>query len=293
MAFEQINRGTTANDGTGDNIREAFRKVNDNFDKTLEEVTTAGVERAYIINADGSQGTKATSDFGGSNSLKPFDMIKVNNGINGVVNYGSGAVSLLSSSYSFGNSLIKGISFTDILSSTSTAGSFSTLNYLNYSSIAFPFQIFKTYFAIGNTSLITDSRSFCGFVSSGFTINNINPSVAAQIAITNDSSENNLQIAYNQIGIGVTKIDLGSDFPARYVKGERLYKVQFEFKSTTSCEVKIKDLISGNSRTELVTEIVLTQNVVNTFSMSLNSNTTASATRLLFNHLIVQDNYDF
>jgi hypothetical protein len=65
MAFEQINRGTTANDGTGDNLREAFRKVNDNFDKTLEEVTTAGVERAYIINADGSQGTKATSEFGG------------------------------------------------------------------------------------------------------------------------------------------------------------------------------------------------------------------------------------
>jgi hypothetical protein len=63
MAFEQINRGTTANDGTGDNLREAFRKVNDNFDKTLEEVTTAGVERAYIINADGSQGTKATSEF--------------------------------------------------------------------------------------------------------------------------------------------------------------------------------------------------------------------------------------
>lgn len=63
MAFEQINRGTTANDGTGDNLREAFRKVNDNFDKALEKVTTAGVERVYTINADGSQGTKATSLF--------------------------------------------------------------------------------------------------------------------------------------------------------------------------------------------------------------------------------------
>jgi hypothetical protein len=70
MAFEQINRGTTANDGTGDNLREAFRKVNDNFDKTLEEVTTSGVERAYIINADGSQGTKATSDFGGGSTTE-------------------------------------------------------------------------------------------------------------------------------------------------------------------------------------------------------------------------------
>jgi hypothetical protein len=69
MAFEQINRGTTANDGTGDNLREAFRKVNDNFGKTLEEVTTSGVERAYIINADGSQGTKPTSEFGGTETF--------------------------------------------------------------------------------------------------------------------------------------------------------------------------------------------------------------------------------
>ena len=30
----------------------------------LDKVSTAGVERAYIINADGRQGTKATSEFG-------------------------------------------------------------------------------------------------------------------------------------------------------------------------------------------------------------------------------------
>jgi len=33
------------------------------LDSKLDKVSTAGVERAYIINADGSQGTKATSDF--------------------------------------------------------------------------------------------------------------------------------------------------------------------------------------------------------------------------------------
>ena len=33
------------------------------LDSKLNKDTTAGVERAYIINADGSQGTKATSDF--------------------------------------------------------------------------------------------------------------------------------------------------------------------------------------------------------------------------------------
>lgn len=35
------------------------------LDLKLDKVSTAGVERAYIINADGSQGTKATSEFGG------------------------------------------------------------------------------------------------------------------------------------------------------------------------------------------------------------------------------------
>jgi hypothetical protein len=35
----------------------------------LDKVTTSGVERAYIINADGSQGTKATSDFGDNYDL--------------------------------------------------------------------------------------------------------------------------------------------------------------------------------------------------------------------------------
>ena len=38
MAIEVINRGTSANDGTGDNIREAFRKVNDNFTEVDTQV---------------------------------------------------------------------------------------------------------------------------------------------------------------------------------------------------------------------------------------------------------------
>jgi hypothetical protein len=44
--------------------------VSDLKSDKLDKVTTAGVERAYIINADGSQGTKATSDFGGGEKEK-------------------------------------------------------------------------------------------------------------------------------------------------------------------------------------------------------------------------------
>ena len=33
MAKQSINRGTSANDGTGDNLRAGAQKVNDNFDE--------------------------------------------------------------------------------------------------------------------------------------------------------------------------------------------------------------------------------------------------------------------
>ena len=53
-----------------DSILVAFGKIQKQIDdlttsigNKLDKVSTAGVERAYIINADGSQGTKATSEF--------------------------------------------------------------------------------------------------------------------------------------------------------------------------------------------------------------------------------------
>lgn len=55
---------------SADSILVAFGKIQKQIDdlttsigNKLNKVTTAGVERAYIINADGSQSTKATSDF--------------------------------------------------------------------------------------------------------------------------------------------------------------------------------------------------------------------------------------
>ena len=76
MAIEVINRGTSANDGTGDNIREAFRKVNDNFDQVLTNDTTdytdattplAGTEIA-LVEQGGTFKKVAVSEFGGGGS---------------------------------------------------------------------------------------------------------------------------------------------------------------------------------------------------------------------------------
>ena len=47
MTIQNINIGNIANDGTGDDLREAFRKVNENFDeldlRQPESTTGAGI----------------------------------------------------------------------------------------------------------------------------------------------------------------------------------------------------------------------------------------------------------
>lgn len=58
MAKKTVNIGTTANDGTGDPLRDAFDKLNDNFDEVYGNnfVTTAR------INSDAVDGTKIADD---------------------------------------------------------------------------------------------------------------------------------------------------------------------------------------------------------------------------------------
>jgi hypothetical protein len=58
MAKQTVNIGTTANDGTGDPLRTAFDKLNDNFDEVYGNnfVTTAR------ISADAVDGTKIADD---------------------------------------------------------------------------------------------------------------------------------------------------------------------------------------------------------------------------------------
>lgn len=66
MAIEYINTGTIANDGTGDALREAFLKINNNFEELdlriveetiIENVGTVG-EGVYAGKTDGVQGFK-------------------------------------------------------------------------------------------------------------------------------------------------------------------------------------------------------------------------------------------
>jgi hypothetical protein len=60
------NKSTTTTLGTSNTLYPTQNAVKVYADTKVDKVTTSGVERAYIINPDGSQGTKATSDFGGA-----------------------------------------------------------------------------------------------------------------------------------------------------------------------------------------------------------------------------------
>jgi hypothetical protein len=63
------NKSTTTTLGTSDTLYPTQNAVKVYADTKVDKVTTSGVERAYIINADGSQGTKATSEFGDNYDL--------------------------------------------------------------------------------------------------------------------------------------------------------------------------------------------------------------------------------
>jgi len=79
MAKQTINIGSSANDGTGDQLRTAFDKANDNFDElytladtksTVTDVPTVGTgasgDTAGMIAVDSSYLYVCTADYDGS-----------------------------------------------------------------------------------------------------------------------------------------------------------------------------------------------------------------------------------
>ena len=66
MAKQTINIGTTANDGTGDTVRSAFDKVNDNFTELYDErlkgaYATATIDGSNNLTVDFTKGALAVT----------------------------------------------------------------------------------------------------------------------------------------------------------------------------------------------------------------------------------------
>lgn len=70
MSFEFINVGDLPNDGTGDPVRVAFIKINNNFTQTTALTSPAGPNGAIQLNLSETVGNVTTNTFTGSSSLQ-------------------------------------------------------------------------------------------------------------------------------------------------------------------------------------------------------------------------------
>lgn len=284
MAFEQIDRGATANDGTGDNLREAFRKVNDNFDDALEKVTTAGVERVYTINADGSQGTKATSELGITISdLQRYSLYAWRPTPNGWYGFSTpiiiGTADNQSPVFS-GNDFIKAVRRRYV--SAATAG--SSVEYYEPSfrqtSIGDGF-FFSMKFGNEDAVAVSDARLFAGFAGLSV-IGNVNPSTQANIiGIGADSGDSNLSFMHNDGAGTAVKVNLGASFPANTIATDLYCLQMYNVPSASSIWYRLIN-ISTKVETDWV-EVTTELPAVNQILLPhcwRNNGTTALAVRL-------------
>lgn len=70
MSFETINVGDLPNDGTGDPVRVAFIKINNNFAQTTSLTSPAGPNGAIQLNLSTTVGNVTTNVFSGSSNLR-------------------------------------------------------------------------------------------------------------------------------------------------------------------------------------------------------------------------------
>jgi len=70
MSFETINVGDLPNDGTGDPVRVAFIKINNNFAQTTSLTSPAGPNGAIQLNLSTTVGNVTTNTFAGSSNLQ-------------------------------------------------------------------------------------------------------------------------------------------------------------------------------------------------------------------------------
>jgi hypothetical protein len=282
MAFEQINRGTTANDGTGDNLREAFRKVNDNFGKTLEEVITAGVERAYIINADGSQGTKATSEFG---STETFNQSTwefsdfVDESVNQKPFTGAALAGGSQDSVVYSDSSQDFIGARALMSGTSANGGYRYLNITNPTFACIRSGGGLTFYGIFRLINTSDSRDRVIRIGFHNATNHVAPADGAYLEILGNTATfktRNNTVESASSSVALTSGTLGAGV---------FYKVLIEFTSTTSVNFKMVD----NSGTVVLNTTISTN--VPPVGRRFGFGVTATITTAGANHQIMSIDY--
>jgi hypothetical protein len=205
----------------------AYIKISDSG--KVDKVTTSGVERAYIINADGSQSTKPTSEFGISlPDLQKYSIYAWRPTPTGWYGFSTPAFVGTADNQSplfSGNDFIKSVRHRRL--SASTAG--SSAEYYEQSfkqtSIGDGF-FFSIKFGNEDASAVSDARVFAGLLGSLTVFGNVNPSTQANIfGVGADSGDANLSFIHNDSAGTATKVSLGASFPANTITTD-LYCLQ-------------------------------------------------------------------
>lgn len=298
MSQQLINVGSLANDGTGDTLRNSQIKSNANFTE-LYNIKVPQTRTITIggVTLDLSENRTFPSGGGGNvdTSPKKTGTLYVNGGLNGVVSTSNSFILFWGNPdggyFENGNTYLNGMETTLMKSSSSAASSYTSLVWWSPGSFLSTKSKLVGFFAIGSNVLIPDSRTFAGYFQYGYSMNNINYSIAAVAGFLNDTHDANLQFCRLTSSGARVKTDLGSDFPARYTAGQHEYKFLIEVISSTSVSFKIKDLITGASASGTFTDCSIGGTPM--ISMSMNNNTTNLQTNLKFTSLIYAENYEF
>lgn len=219
--------------------------VKEQLDLKLDKVTTVDVEKVYIKNADGTQGMKATSDFGGNVSTDNFNslILGTDNKIYKEVEFTTAHKHTgvcEAAGYSFNTLPISQLRSAPTLSAGATFSSLATTTGNYFSSMrkygvisssvsgqmmgltpGTEYQVnigmgfyHSISFGVADAADVADARMSVGIISSA-TVSNVNPSTLTDcIMLGNDSGEANLQIMHNDNSGVCTKIDLGANFPS-------------------------------------------------------------------------------
>ena len=223
------------------------------LDSKLDKVSTSGVERAYIINADGSQGTKATSEFGGGSvDLYPIKYLYQATGT-GMGTYGTNGMffqGTQSDVYVSGN----GNSYRKIVSAT-TAGTSISARESSFTRVP-PnkgYQ-FLLRFRIADAATISNVRGFHGLqMTAGFANTEISANVNQMCGIGCDGTDTNIHIF------------------SRQVVNETLVKIDTGFSKTLNHEYLLTQERLPNSNDVVVTLKNLTTSTVFTSTVVNNS----------------------
>lgn len=275
------------------------------LDLKLDKVTTSGVERAYIINADGSQSTKPTSDFGGEiwntsryanwRILKAEALggnqaaITFTNSL-GFLNTGTAATK--TSTYSTGNFIdtIRRIGLT----SAATAGAEVQRRVTSGLSCSTKSGFYFCADSISEDAATVAAASDLVGLGNTFssTFGNTEPSTAvACVLLAYDSTDTNMQIMHNDNTGTCTKIDLGVNFPAR-TNATDLYRLEL-YCATNGVEInyRVTRLNTGDQTSGTLTTNIPTSSIALTLGFWRGNRSTALAVTKSFSQITIATPY--